>query len=223
MKTVHYAYLHGFGSGPNAYKGVQLARLYSQRHSIHLHQPNLNYPNFKKVTISGALRVLDLLDQEHPGLWRLIGSSMGGYAALRWAQLNPHKVDRLFLLCPGLSIASRWPVMMGQQFDQWQKEGVTSFKNYETNEDELVDFEFIRDFANNHPPVPPVTHPTFILHGTNDEVVPISYSRELTAQYKDLIKMVEVDDDHSLTKSVSEAFNLSSSFFEIDSSNKARL
>ena len=44
--------------------------------------------------------------------------------------------------------------------------------------------------------------PTSIIHGCRDVVVPLSVSRELAAQNRDVAALVEVDDDHRLHGSI---------------------
>ena len=51
---------------------------------------------------------------------RLIGSSMGGYLAARYAELFPEEVDRMILLCPGFNLHERWPHLFGnEELEKW--------------------------------------------------------------------------------------------------------
>jgi pimeloyl-ACP methyl ester carboxylesterase len=44
--------------------------------------------------------------------------------------------------------------------------------------------------------------PVVIIHGKEDEVVPIEVSRRYAGNYPELVELIEVDDDHSLAASV---------------------
>ena len=94
-----FAYLHGLSSSPLATKATALRAAF-EAEGLGLHCPDLNQPSFDKLTFDAALAALDELAASHPQeRWRIVGSSMGGYLAARWAQLNPRRVERLLLLC----------------------------------------------------------------------------------------------------------------------------
>jgi pimeloyl-ACP methyl ester carboxylesterase len=65
--------------------------------------------------------------------------------------------------------------------------------------DQLVplryDFEIDGSFYQTPPPPP---SPITILHGTKDEVVPVSASREYARAYPDQVKLYEVDAGHDI-------------------------
>ena len=99
-----FAYLHGFASSSLSTKGQALRRFFAGR-GLTMHTPDLNHPSFAALTYSGMLAAFDRLDrelseaelasgQEQPSRWRLIGSSMGGFVASRWAELHPERVER---------------------------------------------------------------------------------------------------------------------------------
>jgi fermentation-respiration switch protein FrsA (DUF1100 family) len=205
---VRHAYLHGFASSSLSTKGVALRRYYAGRDDIggiELHTPDLNYPSFAELTYTGMLAAFDAFDAEldareqvEPGStrWRLIGSSMGGWVASRWAQLHPDRVDRLLLLCPAFDFVARWPVLIGAQaFTRWREHGSIPLAD---GMKQIVDvhFELYRD-AERQPERPVASCPTIIIHGTRDPIVPIISSREYTADHAN-VELVEVDDDHLL-------------------------
>ena len=200
MIEPRYAYLHGFASSSRSFKGVALAeRFEADGHTLHL--PDLNRPSFARLTVSAALQVLDDLDTAVPGgPWRLIGSSMGGFVASRWAQLHPEKVERLLLLCPGFGLPDRWPSILGEDaFARWEREGKLEFPDVDGTPTG-VHWAFVED-ARRHPGHPDVPCPTHIIHGRRDEVVPFAGS-ETYAASREHVELVEVDDVHSLTASL---------------------
>ena len=208
-----YAYLHGFASGARSYKGVELAATF-RRYGAHLCCPDLNSPSFSKLTYTGSLAVMSELDKEDLGTkWRLIGSSMGGYLAARWAQLNPDRVDRLLLLCPGFDLPARWPQMIGQDaIDAWQRTGEHLFER-SPGEHIPVWWQFMED-ALTHPKAPNVTCPTRIIHGTQDATVPVESSRAY-ANAHPLVELIEVNSDHGLGSALPEITREALEFFKL--------
>ncbi len=129
-----------------------------------------------------------------------IGSSMGGYLAARWAELNPDRVGRLLLLCPGFGLNHRWPDLIGRDaFATWQKTGWHPFPNG-AGIPEDVHFGLIDD-AMDHPTYPKVPCPTVIIHGAQDEIVPVESSKTYVQHYPE-VELEIVDDDHRLTESI---------------------
>jgi hypothetical protein len=56
---------------------------------VQLQLPSLNRPSFERLTYSGALDVVrETADAEPSARWDVVGSSMGGYIAARWAELQ---------------------------------------------------------------------------------------------------------------------------------------
>jgi len=207
-----FAYLHGFASSSKSYKGVQLAKAFRQ-HGVTLELPDMNQPSFSKLTYSGALSVMDQRHAEAPDKrWRLIGSSMGGCIATRWAQLNPDAVDRLLLLCPGFDLPSRWMMLLGEEaFERWQLTGSHLFEIGETRAP--LWWKFIED-AKTHPPIPSASCETLIIHGRADEVVPLESSLQYV-HHHDNASLIEVDSDHGLVSALPEITAQALALFEI--------
>lgn len=218
---IRYAYLHGFASSPLSAKGVALAERLAPA-GVELARPDLNAPSFAELTTTGALGVLDALHEEaggeaaaDPVRWRLIGSSMGGYLAARWAQLHPERVDRLLLLCPGFEMNERWPKIFGvDAIASWRAHGWHAIPDA-TGELVRVHWGFLQDALDHHPPVPAVPCPTRIVHGRRDDVVPVDTSRRYAATHAEHAALVEVDDDHSLAASLDLIEAQARAFFEL--------
>jgi pimeloyl-ACP methyl ester carboxylesterase len=196
-----YAYLHGFASSRLSRKGQDLrGRL--EPYGIELELLELNVPRFETQTYSDILRALDHFDSHGAeGVrHRLIGSSMGGYLAARWAELRPDRVDRLFLLCPGFDQPSRWPRLLGEEaLQRWERDGFLEVEDGAGTKRPLH-WRFAED-VRRHPAFPEVRCPTTILHGTRDDVVPVSQSRSYAAT-RPHVELIEVEDDHRLLASV---------------------
>src|SRR5690554_5565840 len=195
---IRHAYLHGFASSKLATKGQALRRFYGE-HATVLHTPDLNSPSFAELSYTGMLAGFDALDRElderegiEPGTarWRLIGSSMGGYVAARWAELHPERVDRLLLLCPAFDFVERWPTLIGaDNFERWRERGRFPLPDA-TGAVVEVHFGLVED-AMTHPARPELPCPATIIHGTRDTIVPISTSRDYVGERAN-VRLVEV-------------------------------
>ncbi len=194
---VRYLHLHGFASSHESIKGQKLATAFRER-GVALETPDLNRPSFGEVTYSACLAFLDDLLAGAPAI-RLSGSSMGGYLAARWAEQNPGRVERLLLLCPGFDLPSRWPKLVGPELmAQWEREGELAIPD-RGGRPTMVHWGFVAD-ARRHPAYPEVDCPTVIMHGRQDEIVPIGGSRTYAAA-RAHVQLIEVDDVHTLENS----------------------
>lgn len=210
MSARRYAYLHGFGSGPESKKGRALAAAFEAA-GKHLDRLDLNRPSFRELTITAALAAIDAwADGPAPseaatphapgGSVMLVGSSLGGYLAALWASLHPERVERLVLFCPGLDMPRRWPELLGAQaMARWQADGVLALPDAR-GVPTPVHWGFNVD-ASTHAPAPRPTCPTLVLHGVGDRIVPIASSRAWVATLPDA-RLVELDDGHELTASL---------------------
>jgi len=178
----------------------------------------MNRPSFEKLTYTGMLDYLDTLDAELPDTtkWYLIGSSLGGYVAARWAELHPERVERLVLLCPAFDMVERWKELLGGPivYKLWERNGVFYFPDH-NDEPKPVHFEIISDARTNHPARPSVSCPTVIVHGSEDETVPIQYSEEYSKAHPN-VTLKRVKDDHNLLESIDVIEGIVRSHFGLD-------
>jgi hypothetical protein len=201
-----YCYIHGFGSGPKSKKGVILADYTrKQLNGLELLLPDCNHPSFTELTISNALGVIDKMDADqrtnNPNVkWRMMGSSLGGYLVALWAMRNPEKVDRVMLLCPAFDVPGRWRTRYGPEvMEQWRVSGFKDFVNFANNRKVTpLSYNFIED-SEKYPAVPivPSNVQCLVIHGTEDESVPIDISRKYVAELSSA-KLIEVKDSHEL-------------------------
>jgi uncharacterized protein len=204
---VQFAYFHGYASSPLSRKGLHLAALL-EKHGQTLQRPDLNQPSLSEQRYEAIFQHLDDLDArlcKSGEKWRIVGSSMGGYIAARWAQLNPERVDKLLLLCPGFDMGKRWPLMFGDKImNHWKNTGWLERPDA-TGKPIRIHYKIVEEMET-MPAYPKVTCPTRIIHGRNDETVPFGHSAQYCQQVEG-VTMVPVDDDHSLMKSLSTIEN----------------
>lgn len=198
---MNYAYLHGFAEDDRAPKGERLAEVFRQ-HGIPLLTPDLNQPSFSELTFSGMIEVLDAMDEASNGEpWCLIGASMGGYIAARWAELNPGRVARSVLMAPAFDMQQVWQQMLGQErLERWREEEEFWFFGPDGHMTG-VHWELFRDARDNHPRYPEADCPTWIFHGSDDDLIPLEHSEEFVEQTSET-RLTVVDDSHKLQESI---------------------
>ncbi len=186
-------YLHGFASSPASRKGQELARRFLDE-GVHLEIPDLSEGAFRALTITRQLKAVERAASGNPV--SLIGSSLGGYLAALYAARHL-EAARLVLMAPAFDFARRWTELLGQQaISAWRKDGSRRFFHYATGHEEPLDFGFIED-AMGYEPYPVVSQPTLVLHGRNDDVVPVNLAREFAARNQAADLRI-YDSDHQL-------------------------
>jgi hypothetical protein len=193
---VRYLYCHGFASGPSSSKGVKFGEHYAAK-GIALERLNLRVPSFEHLRLSAMIDVVQNAIDDGAVVF---GSSLGGLTAARTAERDP-RIKALVLMAPAFGLAERWQDMLGEEFTRWQQTGWREVTDFTTGKPARVDFGFIDDARAIDVGWPDVKVPTVIVHGVNDETVPVERSRAF-AQGRSNVKLVEVDDGHELVKSV---------------------
>lgn len=131
----------------------------------------------------------------------LCGSSFGGFLSLYYAALFPQNVIKLILIAPALRFsASSITKLLEITPNEWESTGFALLKHYRYNQMVPLAFSFYTDILNNPPPdfyTMNITIPTTIIHGINDEVVPISWSKEYLESKTNVI-LHELEGDHQL-------------------------
>jgi uncharacterized protein len=199
-------YLHGFASGPGSKKGVEFEKHFAAR-GIAIERMNLRVPSFEHLRVSAMIDTVRAAIGERA---ILIGSSLGALTAARVAERDD-RVHALILLAPAFQLVSRWREQLGAEWAEWQARGWREVDDYTTGAKSKIDFGFVEDVAAVDVGYPDVRVPTLILHGVNDEVVPVDRSRTFAAG-KPHVRLVELPDGHELIASLptllveSEAF-----------------
>ena len=190
-------YLHGFASSANGRKAQYLRPRLAERSDVTFHAIEFSPTpaDFEYLTITGMINRLRqyILDHALTEVC-LIGSSMGGLVGLNYA----HRfggVAHLLLLAPALTYLSG--EREGLSLDQWEAEGVGELFHYGFNRPVRLryDLEIDGRFYQTTPPPPaPIT----IIHGTEDEVVPVAASRDYARAYPDQVQLIEVTAGHDI-------------------------
>jgi uncharacterized protein len=192
-----YIYLHGFSSGPGSTKAKYIKQRFDL-HGLKLQVPDLNQDDFTHLTISRQIdQVVNLLPADGSPV-TLIGSSLGGWISTIIAQNHP-QVERLVLLAPAFDFLAHWLPKIGeQQLNLWAQTGYLDIYHHAVKDLVPLHYDFLHDVRKY--PLAEITRnlPTLIIHGLNDDVVPIAASREFVTSHP-WTELLEWDSDHQLT------------------------
>jgi hypothetical protein len=206
-----FIYLHGFASHPQSAKAKYLRDRFTSI-GINLEIPDLNQDDFSHLTISRQVKQVAELLTNQPNKVTLIGSSLGGLTAAILAQKYP-KIDKLVLLAPAFNFLSHWlPKLGAEKLNQWQNQNYLSIYHYYEQKYLPLSYEFITD-AHQYDNIPlSRSLPTLIIHGINDETIPINSSREY-ANSRDWVELIELESDHALGNSMGKIWRIIQEFF----------
>lgn len=160
--------------------------------------PDLNGDDFSSLTLTRQIVQVGQLIEQSQFPVTLIGSSFGGLTAA-WLAETYSQVQRLVLLAPAFNFG---PIWLGQleaeTLANWQKSGSLSVYHYGYRRYLPIYYKFIEDLAN-YPQEKLIRQlPTLIIHGSDDEVIPLENSRHY-AFSRPWVQLIELDSDHALT------------------------
>jgi hypothetical protein len=190
-------YLHGFLSSAQSAKARYLEEQLASFPEVAFHAIDFNPSpeDFTYMTITGRIARLRqyVLDHQLEGM-RFVGSSLGGLIALHYA----HRfggVERMLLLAPALT----WLSNAVSEADriQWEKAGAAPIRHPAFAQEVPLRYDIQRDGHRYQDPVPPAA-PTTIIHGVDDETVPVDDSRSYASAHPGDVHLVEVSATHDL-------------------------
>ena len=196
-----FIYLHGFASSPNSKKAKYLRDRFAEQ-DINLQVPDLNQGDFSTLTITRQVeQIVSEFSQDKEVT--LIGSSLGGLTAAYIAR-NNSQVKRLVILAPAFNFLSHWLEKFSKEkINCWKKENYTFVYHYGEEKELPLHYEFITDASKYQNIELQRQVPILILHGKNDEVIPIQASHDFALQHP-WVKLIELDSDHSLSNAMSK-------------------
>jgi uncharacterized protein len=195
-----YLYLHGFASGPQSKKASFLKERFQTEYNIFLQTPDLNPDDFSGFTLTRAIALAAALIEDSEDEWVVIGSSMGGLIATLLAEKFA-QVERLILLAPAFDFLAIWSGT--ELLQQWQADGSYPIYHYELKRTVPLDYQFILDAQQYHTTSLTRVLPTLIVHGQQDETIPIQNSYTY-AQNRPWVELKAMASDHSLTNVLPE-------------------
>tara|TARA_B100001996_G_scaffold107162_1_gene80902 strand:+ start:2268 stop:2891 length:624 start_codon:yes stop_codon:yes gene_type:complete len=143
--------------------------------------------------------LLDYIDD--PGIepFDLIaGSSMGGLAAANASALRPDADFGVLLIAPAFGLEEMWRNRLtAEEMRVWEISGGRVYEGFELNIRLNWDFMTTAKLMS----WPKLNHPTVILHGIADDVVPIENSQRVATDQSNVIQLMEIEDGHRMQKS----------------------
>ena len=137
-----------------------------------------------------------LLEHIDAGEFDLVaGSSMGGLAAANASALRPDATFGLLLIAPAFGLAEMWQNRLSaDEMKQWEETDAYEYRGFEL--EMTLNWGFMQTAERMSWPT--LNHPTVILHGTQDDVVPLENSRRVTQEQTNVVKLMELDDGHRM-------------------------
>ena len=127
---------------------------------------------------------------------------MGGYLAALYAARHP-EVEKLLLLAPAFSFASRWPETLGERtMEQWKRTNTLNVFHYSEGREVELGYQLVED-ARQYEAYPDVAQPALIFHGRHDTVVPPEYSVKFAERHPN-VSLRLLDSDHELANVLDE-------------------
>jgi uncharacterized protein len=192
-------YLHGFASSPQSGKAQFFRRRFEER-GLRIEIPQLDQGDFTSLTITSQLEVIERVVGDAPAI--LMGSSLGGYLAALYASRH-EAVKKLVLMAPAFRFPKRWRERYSeQQIEQWRRRGTLPVYHYAYDEQRPLGYAIVED-APRYEAEPEVSQPALILHGTWDEVVPVTVSREYASHHAN-VTLREFASGHALNDVVED-------------------
>jgi len=191
-------YLHGFASSPGSYKAQHFIKT-MRAQGLDPILPDLNEGEggFRGLTVSRMVADVERLSEGcGPGELILLGSSMGGYVAARFASMSD-RPRAMVLMCPAFGFMRRWAERLtSEEEERWRRDGAMDVMHFATNEMTPLGWGMMED-ALSHPEMPDVTVPTLLFHGARDEVVDPAGSLAYAALHPS-VEIEFLDSDHGL-------------------------
>ena len=140
--------------------------------------------------------LLELIDSDDFDL--IVGSSMGGLAAANASELRPDATFGVLLIAPAFGLEEMWHKRLSiSEMEYWEKKDEYPYKGFEL--EMTLGWDFMQTASRMS--WPQLNHPTVILHGIQDDVVPIENSRRVIREQANVIELMELDDGHRMQKS----------------------
>jgi uncharacterized protein len=208
---MNYVYLHGFASGPGSTKAEFLRSRFAEQ-GLNLHVPDLNLGEFATVTLTKQLQYLQDHFAGKPLV--LIGSSLGGLLASLMAS-KCVEVEQLVLLAPAFGFSQRLVTNLGETaLSHWQKSGNLEFYHYGLKQFVQLEYKFFTDAQSHSEKSLQRELPILIMHGINDEVVPVSASQTFADSHSH-VRLELLDSDHGLSDVLEPIWQKTKTFLDI--------
>ena len=153
-------------------------------------------------TIADQTEVIAKAIAENEDIDIIMGSSYGGLAIANVSERFAEQNLRLVLLAPAFGLAENFRSIAGEQgLTEWENSGSRQYFHHGFGHDIKLGWDFMETAEKMS--WPRLNHPTVILHGTEDDIVPIENSRRMTHEDDCVISLIEIEDGHRMQKAKS--------------------
>jgi uncharacterized protein len=218
-------YLHGFSSSPGSKKGLFLKSKLAEE-NIDLRIPDMNKPDFEGLTITAQVDEMESQLESLPdgAMAHLIGSSMGALIATLVADRLPRSIGSLVLVAPAFKFVGRRLAMLaGTNIETWELNGWIPIRHYSDDQIHKLGYQLVEDAALYDFSSLSIRHPTRVLHGTADTVIPFAATEAWAAQHPEVEFVPIRDGTHDLAENIDDVWSHCKSFFLLDHSQSDRL
>ena len=130
----------------------------------------------------------------------IMGSSYGGLAIANASHRFSDRELRIVLMAPAFGLAENFRSMIGEEgLREWQKLDSHSYFHHGFDHEVKFGWDFIT--TADEMSWPSLHHPTVIIHGNQDDIVPIESSRKVSTS-NPIVELIEVEDGHRLAESL---------------------
>lgn len=186
--TMRVTFAHGLWSSTESSKAKHMRSLGWDVMTLDMRAQGWNQQQQTQV-------VLDAID-EHGPFDLLVGSSFGGLATANAAAQRPDLDLKLVLLAPAFGYHDLLREQLGPKgMETWKTTGTRAFEPPGWEEPVNLPYGFVEDAVSVS--WPELIHPTAILHGIKDDVVPLANSQR-AIEGRPNVHLEVVDDDHRL-------------------------
>lgn len=223
LSMPHIIYLHGLGSGPRSQKGV-LVHDHFKALGCSLSLPSITVPSLERLSPLAAIKLVqDEIAARTDKPLVLVGSSFGAFVAIHAvAGMSPDRrahLRRMVLLAP---VFDPWDPRSGlltpERERVWRESGVAPVLDLESGREVPVHYRFVEDLRGLDARNLQLPVPTLIIHGIQDEVVPVSQSEEFASQRPEVILEL-FEDSHQLLRDPGKMLNSMERFILSDSTD----
>lgn len=188
-------FAHGFEGVPDGRKARHLRGLG--------HTVEAPLMSSRGWTLRDHVAVVHGVIDADPELRLLVGSSMGALAVAVAAAERPDRDLRLVLLAPAVGVHAMWAEQMGAAaLAQWAERGTLAYPHQGVGRTVHLPYALYTECV--AAADVRCAHPTAIVHGLADAVIPVQRAIDLAIRSPGLRRFVATADSHRLLDSLSE-------------------
>jgi len=151
-------------------------------------------------TIAEQTEVVVRAIEENDDLDVIMGSSYGGLAIANAAARFRGRPLRLVLMAPAFGLAENFRAQAGEAgLREWEESDSRAYFHHGFGHEVKFGWDFIT--SADEMSWPNLHHPAVIIHGTQDDIVPIESSRKVSTS-NPTVELIEVEDGHRLAESL---------------------